>query len=105
MKPDDDLCLCFHVTWRKVVNYIRIHRIKVPSQVAQCQGAGTGCGWCRNSLKKLVVKLQDNPPDPSQIDQWLDQQFPSSSAYRAGRAKYIEQGHGAPPGEKPVDID
>ena len=37
MQVDDDLCLCFHVSWRKVLNYIRIHRVKVPSQLSECR--------------------------------------------------------------------
>ncbi len=53
MKPDDELCLCFHVTRRKVENYIRLHRPRVPSQLAECYGAGTGCGWCRKILEAL----------------------------------------------------
>ena len=28
MELDDELCLCFHVTKRKVVNYIRVEKPK-----------------------------------------------------------------------------
>ncbi|MGB1707122.1 MAG: (2Fe-2S)-binding protein, partial [Rubripirellula sp.] len=47
MKDDDELCLCFHVTKRKVKQFIRVHQPTVPSQLSDCYGAGTGCGWCR----------------------------------------------------------
>ena len=53
MKPEDKLCYCFHVTQRKVVNFIRIHQPRVPSQISECGGAGTGCGWCVPFLKQL----------------------------------------------------
>ena len=53
MKPEDELCLCFHVTQRKVANYIRLERPRHVSQLADCYGAGTGCGWCRPFLKKM----------------------------------------------------
>src|SRR2546423_11676196 len=53
MLPDDELCLCFHVTKRKVVNYIRVEKPKRPAQLSDCFGAGTGCGWCRPFLERL----------------------------------------------------
>jgi len=52
MQPDDKLCYCFHVSLRKVNNFIRVHRPRVPSQISECGGAGTGCGWCVPFLKK-----------------------------------------------------
>ena len=53
MQPDDELCLCFHVTQRKVVNFIRVEKPKRAAQLSECFGAGTGCGWCRPFLQKL----------------------------------------------------
>ena len=53
MGPDDELCLCFHVTRRKVVNFLRVERPKRVGQLSECFGAGTGCGWCRPYLKRL----------------------------------------------------
>ncbi len=52
MDPDDLLCYCFHVTHRKVMNYVRIHRPRVASELSECGGAGTGCGWCVPFLKR-----------------------------------------------------
>ena len=54
MDDDDELCLCFHVTKRKVTQYIRNQRPRVASQLSQCYGAGTGCGWCRPFLRRLL---------------------------------------------------
>ena len=41
MDLDDKVCLCFHVTRRKLVNYVRIHKPKVASQLSQCGGAAS----------------------------------------------------------------
>ena len=53
MDLDAQVCYCFHVTRRKLVNFIRRERPRVPSQLAECGGAGTGCGWCIPFLKQL----------------------------------------------------
>ena len=44
MEMDDHLCLCFHVSKRKVVNFIRIEKPLRVAQLSECHGAGTGCG-------------------------------------------------------------
>lgn len=54
MNDDDDLCLCFHVTRRKVVQFIRVEKPKRVSELSNCYGAGTGCGWCRPFLERLM---------------------------------------------------
>ncbi len=88
MQPDDELCLCFHVTRRKVENYIRIEKPAAPSLLSECGGAGTGCGWCRPFLKRLFeAGRRDQPHD----------ELPTSDAYAASRGKYIEAGKGTPP--------
>jgi bacterioferritin-associated ferredoxin len=97
MLPDDELCLCFHVSWRKVINYIRIHRVRLPSQLAECQSAGTGCGWCRAFMRKMVEKCEEDPPDPEHIDTWMLRHFPALERYSAGRQTYIAEGKGKPP--------
>lgn len=69
MDDDDELCLCFHVTRRKVIQYIRVERPKRPSQLSECYGAGTGCGWCRPFLKRLLEQADPEQvalPDPEQ---------------------------------------
>lgn len=88
MKADDELCLCFHITWRKVLNFIRLHRVKRPSQLAECGGAGTGCGWCRKQLVKLTEQANETPPDSTSIDEWLADRSPNKETYASGREKY-----------------
>lgn len=85
MELDDDLCLCFHVTKRKVVNFIRIEKPKRVGQISDCGGAGTGCGWCRPFLKQLFE--QDSG----------ETKLPTAEEYAALRSSYVREGGGTPP--------
>jgi len=62
MDPDAEVCLCFHVSLRKVRNFIRRTEPKVPSQIADCLGAGTGCRWCVPFLEKLHHQWKSGEP-------------------------------------------
>ena len=104
MEPDDHVCLCFHVSKRKLVNFIRIERPVRVGQISQCQGAGTGCGWCRPVLKQLFEQHsttteissrygENEAHDASTVD--LDSLSPGQ--YQALRSKYVEDGGGTPP--------
>ncbi len=53
MEPDDHVCLCFHVSQRKVVNYLKRENPPVASLISECLSAGTGCGWCVPYLRQL----------------------------------------------------
>jgi bacterioferritin-associated ferredoxin len=89
MHPDDELCLCFHVTQRKVVNYLRIERPKSAAQLADCYGAGTGCGWCRGALRKLFEAAQRGEPAEAEL--------PTAEDYARQRSDYVRAGGGTPP--------
>ena len=98
MNPDDELCLCFHVTQRKVVNFIRIEKPKRPGQLSECFGAGTGCGWCRPFLERLFE--QGVLGGETSVD------FPTPEEYAVMRAKYVRAGGGTPPpGAAPLPED
>ncbi len=93
MQPDDELCMCFHVSWRKVINYIRIHKVRLPSQLSECQGAGTGCGWCRVFMEQLVERIDTaSVGQPEDLETWLEAQMPAAQAYARRRAEYIANG-------------
>lgn len=53
MEPDDHVCLCHHVSQRKLVSFIRREQPRVASQLSECLGAGTGCQWCVPFLEEL----------------------------------------------------
>ena len=65
MDPDDPVCLCFHVSQRKVVNYCRRERPPVASLISECLSAGTGCGWCVPFLKGLHRQVMDGVEEPT----------------------------------------
>ncbi|MCA9039184.1 MAG: (2Fe-2S)-binding protein [Planctomycetaceae bacterium] len=87
MKPDDEVCLCFHITRRKIENYIRIYQPKVPSQISECGGAGSGCGWCIPFLKRYFKQAQ--------ADQQVEEM--TAEEYAQARGTYIKAGKGTPP--------
>ena len=116
MDPDQELCLCFHVSLRKVQKFIRLEKPKVASQLSQCYGAGTGCGWCRPFLKRLLEEAQSASEDrPAALDigappatddgklaefddfpeKTLDQLDPEE--YAGLREQYVRAGKGTPP--------
>lgn len=53
MQLDDQICYCYHVSLRKLVNFARREQPSRPSQMSQCLGAGTGCGWCIPILQRI----------------------------------------------------
>ena len=95
MKPDDKICYCFHISQRKVVNYLRINKPRVASQLAECGGAGTGCGWCVPFLKKHFATWK-NGTDTESVQM-------TATDYAAARADYVRDGKGKPPsGAEPL---
>jgi len=94
MKLDDQVCFCFHVSKRKILNFLRVHRPRRASQLSECGGAGTGCGWCVRYLKKCF--------EDSQQGAVVDEDAENSADYAAGRDAYLRAGKGiARPGTGP----
>jgi len=107
MEPDDELCLCFHVTRRKVEQFLRSNRPRVASQLSECYGAGTGCGWCRPFLQRLHQQIvgsggglagaggesprQESIADPIDTDPLG---LPGAAEYAASRATYRSERSG-----------
>src|SRR6516164_7703121 len=105
MNLDDKVCYCFHVTRRKLVNWVRLNSPRVPSQLSECGGAGTGCGWCIPFLKLIfkqgTADTKCSGCTPASESTELDQLTPEE--YAALRAEYVRAGHGAPPpGAEPL---
>ncbi len=86
MDQDAKVCYCFHVTKRKLLSFIRVERPRVASQLAQCGGAGTGCGWCVPFLRQLFEQGRS-----------AELETLSPAEYARRRAEYIRAGHGTPP--------
>ena len=50
------------------------------SQLSQCYGAGTGCGWCRPFLEKMLRES-----DPNNVE------LPDSATYAKQRKAYRDE--------------
>src|SRR5262249_12303465 len=89
MDLDAKVCYCFHISRRKLVNFVRLYRPKVPSQLSECGGAGTGCGWCIPFLKQIYQQGDSDCPND------LEKLTPEE--YAQMRAAYVRAGKGKPP--------
>lgn len=88
MELDDTICYCFHIKKRKIINYMRIHQPRRASQLSNCGGAGSGCGWCVPFLKKYYAEFaQTEAVEPAS-----DALTPEE--YARQRADYIRAGKG-----------
>lgn len=97
MNLDDKICYCFHVSRRKLVNWVRLHEPKVPSQLSECGGAGTGCGWCIPFLKQIFRQGTNEAPESASLE------VLTPDEYAALRAEYVKAGKGTPPpGAEPL---
>jgi NAD(P)H-nitrite reductase large subunit len=98
MNLDDKVCYCFHVSRRKLENWVRLHQPKVASQLSECGGAGTGCGWCIPFLKQIFRKGTTGEAGAP-----LDVLTPEE--YAKQRAEYVKSGKGKPPaGAEPLPM-
>ena len=96
MEMDEPLCLCFHITKRKVINFLRVEKPRRAGQLSECYGAGTGCGWCRPFLKQLFDEAVSKGHTASDL--------PTKEEYARRRAAYVRSGGGTPPpGATPID--
>ena len=96
MDLDAKVCYCFHVTKRKLLNFLRRERPKVASQLSECGGAGTGCGWCVPFLKQIFNRAAEGG--------LIELETLTADDYERRRAGYIREGKGTPPpGAEPKD--
>ena len=105
MDLDSPICLCFNVSRRKIIRFIKVEKPRRASQLSECFGAGTGCGWCRPILERLNQQYSPHsraakpasgdaasgslPVPVGQIDQELDSL--DSDQYQAARQAYRDQ--------------
>lgn len=87
MELDDTICYCFHISKRKIVNFLRVHRPRRASQLSECGGAGTGCGWCVPFLKQYFEESRSGAVAADGL---------RAAEYAARRAAYIRAGKGRP---------
>lgn len=83
MDPDDQVCLCYRVSLRKIRTFLNREDPPVASLVSECLDAGTGCGWCVPFLKHLHSQHQSGQPVDLNI---------SPEAYAQSRSVYRKTG-------------
>jgi NAD(P)H-nitrite reductase large subunit len=89
MDVDAKVCYCFHVTQRKLLSFLRVYRPRVASQMSECGGAGTGCGWCVPFLRQLHRQaMEGGETEFAKL---------TPEEYARQRAAYVRAGHGKPP--------
>jgi bacterioferritin-associated ferredoxin len=86
MQHDNEVCLCFHVPMHKITSFLRLRRPRCASQLSECNGAGTGCGWCRPFLKQMF--------DAAKVNQAAQPAIPSAEEYAGMRARFLLQAKG-----------
>lgn len=79
---DREVCVCFHVTLRKLKQHLRVAQPQFASQLSECFGAGTGCGWCRPFLRKLHEAGIAGPASPI---------LPDADCYQSARGEYLSR--------------
>ncbi len=89
MNADDEVCMCFHVSFRKVINFMRQVRPTRASELSNCFSAGTGCGWCRPILRQVAEIPAEALPGVEELEGWVQQNFPGTvDEARENRAEY-----------------
>lgn len=85
MEPDDTICHCYGVSYRKLRSFARRRRLSRPSQMSECLGAGTGCGWCVPFLESIfeAADREDQADAPPLL---------TAEAYAQARQAYIQSG-------------
>jgi len=62
MSTDQEICHCYHVSLRKLINYARREHPAHPEQMSECLGAGTGCGGCVPHLR-IIAEAAGEPDE------------------------------------------
>ena len=89
VEAEDQICYCFHISKRKILNFIRLSKPRRASQISECGGAGTGCGWCVPYLKRYFDDAVAGCVTSS------DEMTPEK--YARLRGTYLAAGKGTPP--------
>ena len=94
MQPDDHVCLCFRVSLRKLTHFMNRTAPRVPSQLSECLGAGTGCRWCVPFLQRLHAQWEAGETPELPV---------APADYAARRGRYRRTGERPDPDEHPPE--
>lgn len=106
MNLDDKVCYCYGVSMRKLVNFARRTRPQRPSQMTECLGAGTGCGWCIPFLVRIAedpdcFDLEELSPERYAEDRrgYIQQKRPRNTFAAPGPSRDAGEDHPLPSGD------
>ena len=114
MELDDLVCYCFRVPKRKIVNFIRQRQPKRASQLSECFGAGTGCGWCipflirlhREGMEGRIVEADDiSPEEYERLRLEYQQDVREGRAHRNRYSGTVDESRPIEPEEREDDLD
>jgi bacterioferritin-associated ferredoxin len=88
MNLDDQICYCYHVPLRKLVSFARRENLCRASQMSNCLGAGTGCGWCIPVLKKIFERAASEKSQRGDAGVNVPE-FSTQEEYAAARQSYL----------------
>ncbi len=88
MNLDDKVCYCYHVSLRKLVSFARRAPLEHASQLSDCLGAGTGCGWCIPVLKKIHEQIKSD----GNADRSVKPLPQTAREYADARKAYLQSG-------------
>lgn len=88
MGPDDKICYCYNVPYRKLWSFARREPLQRPSQMSQCLGAGTGCGWCIPILQRIFENARQADNTAPELEMTPEEYAERRQAYiREARPK------------------
>lgn len=94
-QPDErEVCVCFHVPLHKLTQYYRVKKPRLATQLSECFGAGTGCGWCIPFLEQIFEQCQRGETPVMKM---------SAEEYRRRRREYRQTLRGRGTGEPLAD--
>lgn len=94
MDLDAKVCYCFHVSRRKLLSFLRNEKPRVVTQMSQCGGAGTGCGWCVPFLRQLFEQHGQSDLD-----------LLTAEEYERRRQAYLAAGKVRAPADAPPETE
>lgn len=84
MDWDEHVCHCHHVSLRKLWHFARREQNRHPSRMSECLEAGTGCGWCIPTLKRIHEQARAGDASQPLADVTAEQ-------YAQDRRSYIQE--------------
>lgn len=102
MDPDDHVCLCFHVSLRKIRTFLSREDPPVASLISECLSAGTGCQWCVPFLKHLHAQHRRGEVPDLRVSP--EQYVRARQSYRDSGERdpgVVERATGSDPGANP----